>query len=236
MIEEQAAENGPLPAGEDLERVREIILGADTNRNRLQQAEVDRLRDILFGAQAEEYERRFSDLQRQLEHMATDMRLAHERMAEFERTLLRRMEQIDLDLRKLHDDVRRDAERTRSISAHQQQLITQTRQHEQTLVGVGEGVLELRRLTGNHDEALRAARADQIDTRDQLEQRTQLIRRELRSAEDTLRAELYRLTDRLAGQKTDRKALAGMLMEIATRLETGASVTGLLEGLANQND
>jgi hypothetical protein len=45
---------------EELERVREIILGPDPLRQRLRHAEVDRLREILFGAQIEEYERRFA--------------------------------------------------------------------------------------------------------------------------------------------------------------------------------
>ena len=54
---------------------------------------------------------------------------------------------------------------------------------------------------------------------------------EVRQAEDGLTTELRRVADRLDDQKTDRKALAAMLMEMATRLETGSSVAGLLEGL-----
>ncbi len=49
-----------------------------------------------------------------------------------------------------------------------------------------------------------------------------------------MRNELRRVATRLSDQKTDRKALATMLMEVATRLETGSSVTGLLEDLTGK--
>ena len=71
------------------------------------------------------------------------------------------------------------------------------------------------------------------ENREQYERRLDTLRREVRQAEDTLRAELRRVTNRLGAQKTDRKALAAMLMEVATRLETGSSVTGLLEDLTS---
>ena len=52
----------------------------------------------------------------------------------------------------------------------------------------------------------------------------------------TLKDDLRRLTDRLENQKTDRRALASMLIELATRLETGNTVTGLLEGFAGTKE
>lgn len=66
---------------EDLERVRQIILGPDPLRQRLQQAEVDRLREILFGAQIEEYERRFADLRREVQRIGNDLLETRERLA-----------------------------------------------------------------------------------------------------------------------------------------------------------
>lgn len=51
-----------------------------------------------------------------------------------------------------------------------------------------------------------------------------------------MRAELRRIADRLDYQKTDRKALASMLIELAARLETGSTVTNLLEGLNASKD
>lgn len=225
-------ENGQPPQSqEDLDRVREIILGPDTVRQRLRRSEVDRLREILFGAQIEEYDRRFADLRRDIDRVGVDLRETQERLGEIEKGMLRRFDLLDLELRKLSEDQRRESERQRSRDSLLQQMTAQARQHEETIVGLGEGVIDLRKTSTSHDGELRAAKSSLVDLRDQQEQRTQALRREIRHAEDLLRAELRRIADRLENQKTDRKALAGMLMEIATRLETGHSVTGLLEGL-----
>ncbi|PDW03303.1 hypothetical protein CJ255_09620 [Candidatus Viridilinea mediisalina] len=227
---------GEPASQEDLERVREIILGPDATRQRLRGAEVDRLREILFGPQIEAYERQLDDLRRDLERMASDLNEAHERIADSEKSTARRIEMLELNLRKLSEDQRRETERQRTRDAQVQQLVAQTRQHEETIVGVGEGLLDLRKAHGASELDIRAARTATSDMQDQIEQRTQALRRDLRHAEDTLRAELRHMMDRLDHQKTDRKALASMLIEIATRLETGNSMTGLLEGLAGSKE
>lgn len=224
------------PYQEDLDRVREIILGPDATRQRFRGAEADRLREILFGAQIESYEQRFADMQRELERLNSDLREAHERMIEVDKGAARRIEALELSLRKLTDEQRHEAERQRSRDALVQQLIIQVRQHEETIVGIGEGLLDLRKAHQSSETELRASKAEIRDARDQIEQRAQVARRDLRTTEDGLRAELRRVADRLDHQKTDRKALASMLIEIATRLETGNSVTGLLEGLSGAKE
>lgn len=219
---------------EELERVRQIILGTSTRQPR--QAEVDRLRDILFGPQMEEYARAFSDVRRQIERLNDDVRQLQDRLSEVEKAMLRRFDSLDVEMRRLNDELRREIERARSREALLQQVSAQVRQHEAALNGLGDGVSELRRVQSHHDLEIRSGRANLAETRDLLEQRTQTLRRELRSAEDALRTELRRIADRLDNQKTDRKALASMLIEIATRLETGSPVAGLLEGLTSAKD
>lgn len=231
--DEQDSEEVPQ---EDLERVREIILGAEQKRNGLKAAETDRLRTILFGAQIEDYERRIGDLRRDLDRLGGDMRQAQERIAELEKGASRRFDAVELDLRRLADDFRREQDRQRGRDTLFQQLAAQVRQHEATLAGTSDRVADLEKTQARHDGDLRAGKADQVDARDQLEQRAQALRREIRQSEDSLRAELRRLTDRLERQKTDRRALASMLTELATRLETGNTVTGLLEGFSDTKD
>ncbi len=221
---------------EDIDRVREIILGPDTARQRLRRAEADRLREIIFGAQMEEYERRFTDLRRESERMGSDLRQMQERFGELEKSIAHRVETAELEVRRLSDELRRELERGRNRDALLQQLATQVRQHEDTIVGAIEGVLDLRKSHALHDADIRSQKVNLIETRDHVEQRSQTVRREIRTTEDTLRAELRRFADRLDNQKTDRKALASMLIEIATRLETGNTVTGLLEGLSGSKD
>ncbi len=221
---------------EDLERVRQIILGPDPLRQRLRNAEVDRLREILFGAQIEEYDRRFADLRREVQRITEDLNETRERLVDLEKAMTRRIETLELDIRKLSDDVRRESDRQRNREALMQQIATQARQHEDQIRASGETLLELRKVQTAHDSELRSIRAGMIDTRDQIEQRAQALRRDIRHTEDELRAELRRIADRLEYQKTDRKALASMLIELATRLETGSTVTDLLEGLNVSKD
>lgn len=221
---------------EDLERVRQIILGPDPLRQRLRQAEVDRLREILFGAQIEEYERRFTDLHREVQRISADLDETRERLTDLEKTMARRMEMLELDTRKLVDDFRRESDRQRNRDTLMQQIATQVRQHEDQLKASGETVLDVRKVQTAHESELRSLRAGMIDVRDQIEQRAQALCREIRRTEDDVRAELRRVADRLEYQKTDRKALASMLIELAARLETGGTVTDLLEGLNASKD
>ncbi|ACL25087.1 hypothetical protein [Chloroflexus aggregans] len=233
MINEANGINNPDEA-EELERVRQIILGTGTRQPR--QAEVDRLRDIIFGPQMEEYARAFSDIRRQIEHLTDDVRQLQDRLAEVEKAMVRRFDALDNETRRINDELRREVERSRAREALLQQVSAQLRQHEAALNGLSDGVSELRRVQGHHDLEIRSGRAGLAETRDLLEQRTQALRREIRSAEDVLRSELRRIADRLDNQKTDRKALASMLIEIATRLETGSPIAGLLDGLSSAKD
>ncbi|MEF3273634.1 MAG: hypothetical protein K6356_04425 [Chloroflexus sp.] len=233
MINDADRLNSPDEA-EELERVRQIILGTSARQPR--QAEVDRLRDIIFGPQMEEYARSFSDLRRMIEHLNEDVRQLQDRLGEIEKAMLRRFDALDVETRRLNDELRREVERARARESLLQQVAAQVRQHEAALNGLGDGVSELRRVQGHHDLEIRSSRAGLAEARDLLEQRTQALRREIRSTEDSLRTELRRIADRLDNQKTDRKALASMLIEIATRLETGSTVAGLLEGLASAKD
>lgn len=221
---------------EELKRVREIIFGSDPERQRFRGAEADRLREILFGAQIEEYERRFSDLQRELDRSNTDLQQTSERLGELEKTMLRRIETLDVTVRKLSDEMRHEAERQRSRDGLLQQLASQLRQHDETISSFSDALRDMHKVQVAQDTELRSVRSEMIDARDQYEQRSQGLRREIRQTEDTLRDELRRIADRLEYQKTDRKALASMLIEIATRLETGHTVAGMLEGLTGNRE
>lgn len=223
-----APEPGP---SEDIETVRELILGPDPLRQRMRRAEVDRLREILVGPQIEDYERRLSDLRRTSDTTLADLRQSQDRVNDLEKSLLRQLEQLSQENRRLNDELRREQERARQRDALLQQLATSLRQLEATNAATGEHQTELRRAFDQQNAEVRTLKAGVNDVRDQQERKTQAVRTEIRQSEEVLRAEMRRLTDRLHDQKTDRKALASMLLEVATRLETGNTVTGLLEGL-----
>ncbi|HHN94382.1 MAG TPA: hypothetical protein ENK17_06410 [Anaerolineae bacterium] len=214
-----------------MERVREIILGEESAARRLRQPEVDRLREILFGPQMEEYERRFTDFHREMERMMSDLRQVQDSVSDFEKAQTRRVESLEQDTSRANDELRREVERLRTMEATLQQLLTQVRQQEMRLQELTEGQKRLQDALSKQEQALITLKTTVYEHRDQRERKLDDLKRELRQAEDDLRAELRRVADRLNDQKTDRRALSAMLMEIATRLETGSSVTGLLEGL-----
>ncbi|PMP73524.1 MAG: hypothetical protein C0184_16040, partial [Chloroflexus aggregans] len=147
MINEANGINNPDEA-EELERVRQIILGTGTRQPR--QAEVDRLRDIIFGPQMEEYARAFSDIRRQIEHLTNDVRQLQDRLAEVEKAMVRRFDTLDNETRRINDELRREVERARAREALLQQVSAQLRQHEAALNGLSDGVSELRRVQGHH--------------------------------------------------------------------------------------
>lgn len=229
--EKKPAPQPAAPASGELERVREIILGPDLARQRIQGAEVDRLRQVIFGEQMEEYERRFADVRREMERILSDMRAVQDSVVEFEKNQTKRIEALERDMRRAHDELRRDVDRLGSRETALQQLVTRAQQQDLQNKATQETLQELRAAQNQHENEVRTLKSALSENRDQQERRLDSLKREVRQAEDDLRAELRRVTDRLGDQKTDRKALAAMLMEVATRLETGSTVTGLLEGL-----
>lgn len=223
--------SGPATT-EELAKVREIILGPEAAR-RPGKAEVDRLREILFGAQMEEYERRFADLHRELERVLSDLRLVRDGVGEFEKAQTKQIETLEREMRRNADELRREVERMGTREALLQQLLTQMRQQEGAIQSLSESITRLHETLASQERELRMLKTSASEQREQQERKLDALKRELREAEDTLRAELRRIGDRLDDQKTDRRALAAMLMEVATRLETGTSVSGLLEELTS---
>ncbi len=231
----QASQTAPQGAEDELNRVRELIVGPDILQQRLRGAEADRIREIIFGGQMQEYERRFTDLQREMERVLTDLRQVQDGISDFEKGQTKRIETLERETRQTDDELRREVDRLGAQEAMMQQLLTQVRQQEILAQTSQENTSELRKAVGQQEQSIRALRTTVNENRDQRERKLDIVKREVRQAEDGLLTELRRVTDRLDNQKTDRKALAGMLMEIATRLETGSSVTGLLEGLSNSS-
>jgi len=213
---------------QELARVREIIMGPERATVRARKAEIDRLRDAILGTQMEEYERRFTDLQRDVERLFSDFRQVQDSISEFEKSQTKRIEALERDTRRTDDELSREVDRLRTQSPAVQQLLTQTRQQQMTTQGLTDETNELRKTVAQQDQDLRSLRVTVNQYRDQHERSLDTIKREVRQAEDQLRAEVRRVADRLDDQKTDPKALAAMLMEMATRLETGSTVPGLL--------
>jgi predicted nucleic acid-binding Zn-ribbon protein len=59
----------------------------------------------------------------------------------------------------------------------------------------------------------------------------QALRREMREANDDLRAELRQSAEQLTSDKVSRASLGELFVELGTRLKSGGSLTDLLENL-----
>ena len=227
--------NDPTPAFSDqgeLAQVREIILGPDAVQQRLRKPEVDRLREIIFAPQMQEYEQRFTDLQREMERVLAELRQMQDRIREFEKAQTKQVEALEREMHRANNELRREVARARAQEPMLQQLLTQVRQQEilgQDLSGSGD---QLRKNLVRQERDLQALASTVAEHRDQREHRLDALKNDIRQAENNLRDELRHIAERLNDQKTDRRVLASMLMGIATRLETGTNVTNLLEGIA----
>lgn len=220
---------------QELDRVRELILGDDATPQRLGQSEVDRLREIIFGSHIEEYERRFDDIRREQERVIADLRMVQDNVNEFEKMQAKRVETLQQEMHRTSDELKHEmkrlSEQLRSREALLQQLLNQARQQEMLRKELLSEAKEQNKILSQQERDLKVFRTNVEEHRGQYERKLDALKHEVRQSEDDLRDELRRVVDRLDYQKTDRKALASMLMEIATRLETGSSVTGLLEDL-----
>lgn len=215
---------------QSLDRVREILLGSDMPRP--QRAEVERLRDILFGPEIERYERRLGDLARQVEQLGSDLQRAQERDAESERVAARRFETVESDAKRTEYSLQRALDRQTSQDEVVRQLVGQESQHQLAVQSINGQIADIRRQVQQIDQDLRALKLNVAERFDLQERANQALRRDMRQSLDELRTELRRHNERLDDQKTDRKALASMLIEVAARLQSGSTVTSLLEGLS----
>ena len=219
----------PSEMQDDLERVRQLIMGGgDGARQPLRDAEVKRLRDALFGTKMEEYERRFSDLRRENDRLSNDLRQALAAVDELREGQRERAEGVEREVDRSIEELSRGLEQVRAQSPLLQQLLTQTRQLQTIAKSLAEQVSDLQAAQTREAQDLRALRSLIDQYRDQYDRGIETVKREKRQAEDELKAELRQMADKLDNQKVDRRSLAAVMLEIASRIETGDATTDIL--------
>lgn len=187
-------DRAPVPAPTEKTVSEKKIPAADTNGA---ERNVDQIRDILFGGQMRDYERRFHELNQKLEADLARMReAADKRLAQIEK-------RIDDQLDKLGKLVRQEIDdRTGALadleSRVQQAARTARAEINKAVDGVSDEVAQ-------SDERLRAALADLHDTM-------------AARAGDT-EAALSRASTELRADKVGREDLAALLTEFALRLK-----------------
>ena len=165
---------------------------------------VDKIRDILFGAQMREYDRRFTRVEERLIKEASELREdTRQRFDSLEAFI--KSEFAALSDRLKAENRQRDEMGT--------ELNTRLQDSAKTLE---RKLMQLDELTAQNQQALRAQMLDQAKT----------LNDELRRKYDELAQALAREADSLRHDKTDRAALADLFSELALRLNHDFKLPG----------
>lgn len=216
----------------DMERIRALILG-ETERSSAppREADSDRTSPALSTTKMEEYERLLTDMRRDIDRLVNDTRQMRDAMEEYRAAQREQVAALEHDLRKALDDQGRDLEKL-SQAPTIQQLLPHTRQLHILARSLTQDVSEMRASVARDSQDLRALKLAIEQYRETYDRSLDTLKRENRQAEDELKAELRRITDRIAEQKTDRQSLAAIFLDAATKLEAGYQVSGILDDLA----
>lgn len=166
-------------------------------------ASLDKVRDILFGGQMRDLDRRFSRVEERLTSEAQALREdTRKRLATLEQFARTETESLAQRDKAEHD------ERTAALRALRQELQEASAVLDKRLAGIDEQVARTQR-----------------DLRQQILDVEQRLREEFREAIDGVLARLSRDTDDLRTAKADRVTLAALFTEVAMRLTHDAPLS-----------
>jgi DNA anti-recombination protein RmuC len=154
---------------------------------------VDKIRDLLFGSQMQDYDRRFTTLEERLLHKLNELEAQTGRsLSALESTVKKQLESMGSHFRE-EKDRRSDTEKEM-----QRKLQDAARSLEKRLEALSDQHSRL-----EHEFA------------DQMGQQAQSLREELKRKSDDMRTTMDRMFAELSNVKTDRNLLAGLFVEIA---------------------
>ena len=157
---------------------------------------LDKIRDILFGAQAREHDRRFAQLEQHLLREATDLRT----------DLKRRFESLELYIKK---EVEALTNRQTKEQEARGESVTKLTQALTQLAGT---------LEAKAHQLEQQANQAQTHVLQQLTARTSELADDVRARHAETTSALERAVQDLRAEKTDRAALAAILLEASQRL------------------
>lgn len=160
---------------------------------------LDKIRDILFGAQAREHDRRFAQLEQHLLREATDLR----------NDLKRRFESLELYIKKEVESLTNRLSKEQDLRGESVTRLTQDLTHLATTLEEKARQLE------------QQASQAQSHVLQQLTERTDKLADDVSTRHAETTSALEGAVRDLRAEKTDRAALAAILMEAAQRLSNG---------------
>ena len=170
-----------------------LAAGAKPNGGGVETSGVDKMRELLFGNQMQDYDKRFSVMEERFQQRLRDLEGESTRgLSTLESTIKKQLESVAGQFRE-EKDLRADADK---------ELERSLRDHTQALE---------KRLAQLSDQLARQER----DFTDRLAHEVQSLREEIRRRQDDSRATMERMFSELSNVKTDRNLLAGLFVEIA---------------------
>ena len=165
---------------------------------------VDKIRDILFGNQMQDYDRRFAQLDERFQQKLRDL----------ESETTRHLSTVETSLKKQLESVANQMVQEKDLRADSdKELERNLRDHAQSL----------EKRIGQLSDQLSQFERDFIE---RITQETQTLRDELKRRNDDTRATVERMFAELSGVKTDRNLLAGLFVEIAKCLNQDVAPKG----------
>jgi hypothetical protein len=166
---------------------------------------VDKIRDILFGNQMRDYEKKFARVEEKLQKESGDLRDdTRKRIANLEAYIRKEIEETDGRIKTEHDE---RVESSRSLSIE----LRETAKNLEKMISQLE-----EQMTKNHR-----------DLRQQLLEQSKNLSEEVRTASEQLRAALDRAVMELGSEKVARSSLGALFSEMALRLNDEFQIEGL---------
>jgi uncharacterized protein YpuA (DUF1002 family) len=165
---------------------------------------IDKIREILFGVQMRDYEKRFSRLEERLLKESSDLR----------------------------DDTRKRFEALEAFvksefEALSERLAAEQRNRDESVQNLSRELQDTgRRLDGKLGQLDEQTSRAQRELRQQILDQSKNLSDEIRRKADELSALLDRQVNELGNAKTDRAALAGLFSEVALRLNNEFKIPG----------
>jgi exonuclease VII large subunit len=162
---------------------------------------VDKIRDLLFGNQMQDYDRRFAKLEERF----------LQRLKEIESETARNLSTFESNGKKLVESLASQLREEKDLRADSDKQIEHNlREHNQALD---------KRLRTMSDQVSQLER----DMADRLTQQTQLLREEIKRKNEDMQHALEKMFAELSNVKTDRNLLAGLFVEVAKCLNQDAA-------------
>jgi type I site-specific restriction endonuclease len=171
---------------------------------------VEKIRDLLFGNQMQDYDRRFSMLEERFLQRFREIETETARnLGSFESSTKKQMESLTAQLRE-EKDLRTDGDK---------ELERTQREHNDTVE---------KRLRSTSEQLSRLER----EQADRLTQEVQSLREEIKRKHEDLQHMLEKMFAELSNVKTDRNLLAGLFVEIARCLNQDVGPKSVVKGVA----